>query len=195
MKADAGTEAAVIKTMNRMVDSYKVRDMEALVACFAPDSDVVMYGTGADEKRVGLEEIRFQAQRDWDQTDSILMVFNETSVSAAGPVAWVASDGGFQIRAGGQEFTAPARLSLVLEERNGDWLVVHAHFSVPPLARRKATRSPHSALPAVGRPGVNCAGSAAAQLLTPVSARIRIWREEGKGPRRWRGPRRGDSAR
>ena len=37
MKAEAGTGAAVIKTMNRMVDSYKMRDMEALVACFAPE--------------------------------------------------------------------------------------------------------------------------------------------------------------
>lgn len=142
MRADAGTEAAVIKTMNRIVDSYKMRDMEALVACFAPDSDVVMYGTGADEKRVGLEEIRFQAQRDRDQTDSISMVFHETSVSAAGPVAWVASDGGFQIRAGGQEFTAPARLSLVLEERNGDWLVVHAHFSVPAAGQEEGDSIP-----------------------------------------------------
>jgi ketosteroid isomerase-like protein len=131
MKADAGTEAAVIKTMNRLVDSYKMRDIEALAACFAPDSDVVMYGTGADEKRIGLEEIRFQAQRDWDQSDAISMAFNETSVSAAGRVAWVASDGSFKIRAGGQEFTAPTRLSVVLEKRNGDWLVVHAHFSVP----------------------------------------------------------------
>ena len=76
MKADARTEAAVVKTMNRMLDSYKMRDMEALVACFAPDSDVVMYGTGADEKRVGPEEIRFQAQRDWDQTDAISMVLS-----------------------------------------------------------------------------------------------------------------------
>jgi ketosteroid isomerase-like protein len=128
--------------MNRLVDSYKMRDMEALAACFAPDSDVIMYGTGADEKRVGLKEIRFQAQRDWAQSDAISMVFNKTSVSAAGPVAWVASDGSFQIRAGGQEFAAPARLSLVLEERDGDWLVVHAHFSVPATGQEQGDSIP-----------------------------------------------------
>ena len=142
MKADARTEAAVIKAVNRMMDSYKMRDMEALVACFAPDGDVVMYGTGADEKRVGLEEIRFQAQRDWAQSDSISMVFSETSVSAAGQVAWVASDGAFQIHAGGQVFSTPARLSLVLEERNGDWLVVHAHFSVPAAGQEEGDSIP-----------------------------------------------------
>ncbi len=131
MKADAVTEAGVKKTMSRVVDSYKRRDMDALLACFAPDADTLMYGTGADEKRVGPAEIRYQAQRDWDQTDDISMVFNEMSVSAAGPVAWVASEGGFHIRAGGQEFNVPARLSLVLEKRNGDWLIVQSHFSMP----------------------------------------------------------------
>ena len=131
MKADAATEAAVIKTVNKVIDSYKRRDMEAFMATFAPDADTVVYGTGADEKRIGPDEIRFQAQRDWDQTDALSMVFNEMSVSAAGSVAWVASDGGFQIRAGGQEFNMPARVSMVLEKRNGDWLIVHSHFSVP----------------------------------------------------------------
>jgi uncharacterized protein (TIGR02246 family) len=131
MKADAATEAAVIKTVNKVIDSYKRRDMEAFMATFAPDADTVVYGTGADEKRIGPDEIRFQAQRDWDQTDALSMVFNEMSVSAAGSVAWVASDGGFQIRAGEQEFNMPARVSMVLEKRNGDWLIVHSHFSVP----------------------------------------------------------------
>ncbi len=50
----------------------------------ASDADVVLYGTGADEKRIGLEQIRAQVERDWSQSDSAAMMLDWTSVSAAG---------------------------------------------------------------------------------------------------------------
>lgn len=131
MKADAKTESDVRAAIGRMMDSYQQQDMDALLACFAPDGDVVMYGTGADEKRIGLDAIRAQAQRDWDQTEAIAMAFDWMSISAAGPVAWAAMDGRFEIRAGGQAMSMPARLTLVLEKRGAEWLVAQAHFSTP----------------------------------------------------------------
>ncbi len=131
MKADAKTEAEVRAVLSRVTESYKKQDLKGLLANFAPDSDVVMYGTGADEKRIGLAEIQVQAERDWDQAEAIAMVFDWVSVSAAGSVAWAACDGAFQIRAGGQEFRLPARLTVVLEKRDGRWLIVQGHFSTP----------------------------------------------------------------
>jgi uncharacterized protein (TIGR02246 family) len=129
MKADAKTEAEIKALLARLTDSYEKRDLEGLIACFAPDPDTILYGTGGDEKRIGLDEIQIQAQRDWDQTEAISMAFGWTSVSAAGPVAWAAIDGSFNIRAGGQEFTMPARITFVLEKRDDRWLVVQGHFS------------------------------------------------------------------
>ncbi|MFN2186735.1 MAG: nuclear transport factor 2 family protein [Anaerolineae bacterium] len=131
MKADAKTEAEVKAVLTKMADSYKDKDMEALISCFVPDPDIVFYGTGVDEKRIGLEGVRMQAQRDWDQTESISMVFDDVSISAAGPVSWAAIDGAFKIGAGGQEFAMPARVTMVLEKRNGRWLIAQGHFSAP----------------------------------------------------------------
>jgi len=131
MKADAKTEAEVQAVLTKLTDSYKKKDLAAFMACFAPDPDIVFYGTGADEKRIGPDGVRAQAQRDWDQTDSISMAFDEVSISAAGSVAWAAIDGGFEIGAGGQEFTMPGRVTMVLEKRNGSWLIVQGHFSAP----------------------------------------------------------------
>ena len=131
MKADAETEAEVRALLTRLTDSYKKRDLEEFMSCFAPDPDTVLYGTGADEKRMGPAEIQIQAQRDWDQTEAISMAFGWTSVSAEGPVAWAAIDGAFKIRAGGQEFSMPARGTFVLEKRDKRGLIVHCHFSVP----------------------------------------------------------------
>lgn len=131
MRADAKTEAEIKAVLTELTDAYKREDMEALMACFAPDPDIVFYGTGADEKRIGSEGVRIQARRDWDQTESISLAFDDVSISAAGPVAWAAIDGGFEIRAGGQQFTLPARATMVLERRNGRWLILQGHFSAP----------------------------------------------------------------
>jgi len=131
MRADAVTEAEVQAALKSMNDAYVRRDLSAFMASFAEDRDAVLYGTGADEKRVGPDEIRKQVERDWAQSESAQMAFQSTSISAAGNVAWAAADGKFKFRVGGQDAEFLARASFVLEKRGGKWLIVHAHFSTP----------------------------------------------------------------
>ena len=142
MKADATTEAAVKAVLDRMAEGYARRDLAQLRAAFAPDPDVLLYGTGADEKRVGMTEIQAQAERDWAQTESAVVTFGWTSVSAAGPVAWVATDASFNLTAGGQEMKLPARITFVLEQRGADWFIVQAHFSFPTASQPKGESLP-----------------------------------------------------
>lgn len=131
MKADEQTEAAVKEVLDSFAKNYAKRDLEGVLALFAPDSDVVMYGTGADEKRVGLAEIRRQIERDWHQSETTSINYRWTSISAAGSVAWLAADITFKATVGGQELTLEGRLSNVLENRYGKWLIVQGHFSLP----------------------------------------------------------------
>lgn len=131
MKANAQTEADVKAALARLAECYAKRDLEGLLALMAPDADHVMYGTQADEKRVGLEEIKRQAQRDWSQTDAASMEFGWISVSASNGVAWVAADMTFKVEAGGQAMAVPGRLTAVLEQRDGRWLFVQSHVSMP----------------------------------------------------------------
>lgn len=129
MKADVATESAVKAVLNAMADAYARRDASALLATFASDADVVMYGTGADEKRVGLAEIQTQAERDWSQTEAASVTFDWTSISSAGSVAWAATDASFNLAIGEESMSLPARVTFVLENRGGNWLIVQAHFS------------------------------------------------------------------
>jgi len=131
MKADAITEAAVKAVLDKLSEDYAKRDMALLQAAFAPDPDVAMYGTGADEKRIGLAEIQAQIKRDWSQTDAAAITYGLTLVSSAGSVAWAATDAVFNFKAGGQEMALPARITFVFEERGKEWLIVQAHFSFP----------------------------------------------------------------
>ncbi|HEV2459045.1 MAG TPA: nuclear transport factor 2 family protein [Ktedonobacterales bacterium] len=131
MKADAQTETAVLATLEQFKQAYEHRNMGHLLALFAPDADVVLFGTGADEKRIGLAEIQAQAERDWAQAEAFTLEWGWSSVSAAGSVAWVAADVVGHITMGGQEVHLPLRLTAVLEHRGGSWLWVQSHVSLP----------------------------------------------------------------
>ncbi|MCI0521696.1 MAG: nuclear transport factor 2 family protein [Chloroflexi bacterium] len=131
MKADVSTETAVKAVLDKLAEGYAKRDPALLRAAFAPDPDVVMYGTGADEKRVGLAAIQAQAERDWSQAEAAAVVYEWISVSAAGSVAWAACDTVFKLKADGMEMTMPARITFVFEQRGKEWFIVQGHFSFP----------------------------------------------------------------
>ena len=118
-----------------VLESYfgaiRSRDEAALLALFADDADVVLFGSGADERRVGKAELLLQTRRDWSQSDAISLAIDWSSVSAAGEVAWVSTEVTVAIVAAGQSVTLPARFSAVLERRVGRWLIVQCHFSFP----------------------------------------------------------------
>lgn len=131
MQANATTAAAVKAVLDRLAEGYATRSLDLLRSTMAPDPGVIMYGTGADEKRVGLAEIELQAQRDWSQTDASAVRYGWMSISAAGDVAWAAVDATFELSAGGEAMSLPARITFVLEQRNDQWLIVQSHFSLP----------------------------------------------------------------
>lgn len=136
MQAGAETEAAVRAVLDRLADVYVTRDSAVLADVFAPDPDVVMYSPGA-EPVVGVSAIQAKAVSDWARSDGGTLTYGRTSVSAADSVAWVATDADFTVSAGGQETTTPVRITFVLEQRSGEWRIVHAHYSLAPAASPK----------------------------------------------------------
>ncbi|MBI4233561.1 MAG: nuclear transport factor 2 family protein [Chloroflexi bacterium] len=131
MKADAKTEAAVMAAFNRLWKAYETRDGGTLSSMLVPDPDVLLYGTGADEKRIGPAEIRAQFERDWSQSETASLRFGWHSVSSAGGVALVAADGAAHVKVGGQAVTMPLRATMVFEQRGDRWLVAQMHVSTP----------------------------------------------------------------
>jgi ketosteroid isomerase-like protein len=142
MKADQETEAAVLAVMDSWLSSYQKRDIQGLMRLVAPDEDVLLYGTGIDEKRIGPAQYRLQAERDWAQTEALAFDFAARHVSAAGPVAWVAGDGLGQGRVGGQTIAFPLRMTAVLEKRGDNWLIVQSHVSVPAAGQEEGNSVP-----------------------------------------------------
>ena len=131
MRADETTRTAVLDAMNSLIGAYERRDVDGAMAHIAPDDDVVVIGTGADEKRIGSDEAREQLERDLAQSERITMDLKDPLVSAAGDVAWMSADLTMEGEAGGEPFAMSGRMTAVFEQRDGDWLVVQSHSSVP----------------------------------------------------------------
>jgi ketosteroid isomerase-like protein len=131
MKASPRTQAAVQATLQQWKDAYSQQDLDAALAVVAPDDDVVGIGTGPDEWRVGPEEFKAQLERDFAQAEALSVDYEPLVVSEAGPVAWVAGRASVQARVGGQDVAMTGRFTAVLEQREGRWLLMQTHFSLP----------------------------------------------------------------
>jgi uncharacterized protein (TIGR02246 family) len=142
MKADAKTEAEVMKVLNRFIEAFNKRDLDSGLELFAPDPDVVFIGTGGDEKSVGLAEIRAEFERAFAQSEQASIQLDWYSVSAADSVAWVAADAVIQAKVGGKAISFPIRLTTVFEQRKGKWLVVQSHDSLPAAGQKEGESWP-----------------------------------------------------
>lgn len=80
MKADTRVAREVQSVIEKMMAGYRNRNLTEVMACFAPEPEVLLYVTGADEKRTGLDEIRAQVERDWSQTEHIELVIDSKAI-------------------------------------------------------------------------------------------------------------------
>ena len=131
MNKNETIQAEVLSVINKFTETYQKRDMDGLMSLFAADDDLFAFGTNIDEKRQGRDEFKYQLERDWSQMEALAINFTWHRVSAAGSVAWVASEGLAQGKVGGQEIEFPCRMTTVLENQNNEWLIRQLHFALP----------------------------------------------------------------
>ena len=142
MRADAKTEAEVMAVVNQVKEAFNKRDLNSIPLLFAPDPDVIFYGTGADEKGIGLDGVKADWERAFAQSDASSMELLWSSVSAAGSAAWGAFDGFARVSVKRQEISFPIRFTMVLERRDGQWFIVQSHASTPSAGQKEGESWP-----------------------------------------------------
>jgi len=144
MRADVRTEKEVMASLHTFADAWARHDVEAVLALFGPDPDVVVVGSGLDEKRLGRAQVREQLLHDWAQSEEVSVKFGRHVVSSAGIVAWVAADMVVYASIDGKHMTFTGRLTAVLEKRRGEWKWMQSHFSLPATEQAKGQSFPAS---------------------------------------------------
>jgi ketosteroid isomerase-like protein len=135
VKADNKTETEVKAALRQFVQTYTRRDVEGTLKLLAPDPDLLIIGTGPDEKIAGIEQARVHIKRDFEQAGDMSIELGPIEVSAAGPAAWTCTDSTWRVKLGGQEMKYHWRWTMVLEKRQGKWLIVQSHLSAPAQAQ------------------------------------------------------------
>jgi ketosteroid isomerase-like protein len=143
MSTDPMTIAAVTEVYEQFVLRFRNRDVEGVVALYAAQENPICIGTGRDEVRAGGEQIRVQFTRDFEQSRGAQWREKWFSVSAEGPVAWLAAEGVWEIEtATGAHLQAPTRFTLVLRLLGSQWRIVQSHTSLPALGQREGESFP-----------------------------------------------------
>ena len=117
MKADPKTESEVMNAVKQCFNAFAMKDIDVMMSFFAPDPDVVVIGTGGDERGVGFNEVKAIFERAFSQFDEAQFDFGWQSVSVAGPLARLATDVALHVKASGREVSRQIRLTGVMEKR------------------------------------------------------------------------------
>ena len=142
MLADKKTQAEVMVALDLFITNYNRKDLDGTLAQLAPDPDLMIIGTGADQIIVGIQAARTLLKQDFDQADSLSVKLGKTAISAAGPVAWIAADSIWQVTVGGREMSFVWRWTIVMEKRQGKWLMQQSHLSAPEPAQASGRSFP-----------------------------------------------------
>ena len=122
---------AITKVLHELEQGYKLGNVNRLTAAFYKEN-VSLIGTAVDEVRVGIEEVRYQFQRDIEQTSFRDVSLSEPQIFLHGNISYVICNLifiGETIE--GEDFAMKGRYSAMLEKNDGKWLILHVHCSVP----------------------------------------------------------------
>jgi ketosteroid isomerase-like protein len=129
----AAEKALIMSVIDEYAKSNEAEDIEVISRIFAHDDDMVTFGTDAAEYWVGYEPFRQATIKQFEAVDSGKATFTDVRIKVhkSGEVAWLTGFVRFTGNSAAQPFNVTARLTYVLEKRDGRWIVVHTHASIP----------------------------------------------------------------
>ena len=127
-------KAAAKAVLDEWIKCIETEDMELFLRIIAHDDDMVSFGTDAAEHWVGWESIKESVQKQFESVENADISIRELVIKVhnSGEVAWVSCLMDFKGTAMGEPFNVEgARVTGVMEKRNGNWLIVQSHTSMP----------------------------------------------------------------
>lgn len=129
-----GEKTNVKIVIDQFTQFWETHDMELLSKIMAHDSDMVNYGSDASEHFVGWKALKDSVEKMLPSLQDIKITVSDQviKIGSAGNVAWFSEVWDWDLKIGGNPVQINGqRLTGVLEERNGNWVFVQFHNSVP----------------------------------------------------------------
>lgn len=132
MEPPAAVKAAVHEMLAAITGAVESRNLESALALYSPDADAVLVSAEMGGTARGPVEIEAFLQRFFSQPFTFRWRWDDVRTSMCGSVAWVFADGeATRVYDSGDCSVMPYRMTLVLENRDGRWMIQHYHGSAP----------------------------------------------------------------
>ena len=114
----------------KFVSAYNARNLEACLELFADNA--ILYGTGRDEERIGIVEIKAQFVRDWAQSEANSVITKDVTGAEFEKFAFAGANVNFRATINKLEYEWFGRLSFVwTRNEENRWEIIHLHASMP----------------------------------------------------------------
>jgi uncharacterized protein (TIGR02246 family) len=127
-------KAQVQSVLDQWYQMVETENLELFSRIMAHDPDMVTFGTDAAERWVGWEALNESVQKQFESFENVKISVTKQviKISESGTVAWVSWVMDCDLLAQGEPVSMKgARITGVLEKRQGSWVIVQCHTSIP----------------------------------------------------------------
>ncbi|MEM1059504.1 MAG: nuclear transport factor 2 family protein [Verrucomicrobiota bacterium] len=130
---NAALEQEVQAAVESLFAALRARDLDAVMAHYAPADDIVCLGPSADDVSVGIHGVYSSVSRQVKQTHQIQCQYVHASAGFKGDVAWTIGQASIVFVLGTHNPSFQGRYTSVLEYSHdvSRWLIRHSLFSIP----------------------------------------------------------------
>ncbi len=125
---------AVENVLEKYVIANEQKDFSIIEQIWAPDSDILLFGTDTDEKLMGWKNIQAAIKTQFSSiSDTYISVSDQhIKINNTGNTAWFAEIMNYNFVYQGQARSYEGiRFTGVMEKRPDGWKIVQAHLSLP----------------------------------------------------------------
>ncbi|MCB2207287.1 MAG: nuclear transport factor 2 family protein [Bacteroidetes bacterium] len=125
---------AIENVLEKYIIANENQDFELTEEIWAPNPDIILYGTDSDDRLMGWTNIRSAIKDQFSQiTDTYISASDQfIKLNCTGNTAWFAETLNYNFVYKGEARSYEGlRFTGVLEKMNGEWKIVQAHLSVP----------------------------------------------------------------
>ncbi|MCF8304538.1 MAG: nuclear transport factor 2 family protein [Bacteroidales bacterium] len=125
---------AIADVLKNYVIAIEEERMDLVKKVWAPDDDIVVFGTESDEKHIGWDSIEKALENQFANFDDTYISVKDQiiKVSKTGKTGWFSEIINYNfIYDGTPNSFEGNRFTGVLEKRNGKWYIVQSHMSIP----------------------------------------------------------------
>lgn len=121
--------------LQRYVIANENKSLDLLKEVWAPDEDIVIFGTDSDEKLMGWKQVKntFLKQFENFEETYISVTDQNININCNGKTAWFSEilNYNYTTADGDSRSFEGIRFTGVMEKRDGRWLIVQSHMSIP----------------------------------------------------------------